>query len=191
MHETYTFQRFAFFFLKKHPCCRSDLLQEVMEGGHAAVGPFEALLGVSKIAHDVSVLPAAFFRARSAEVTRRWRTIVNGAQSIAERNCLADRGKSRKLIFFHDFFFYAYRWPTSCAATMIPLNPPVSSMIATEFTFSRRLFTTQAPPTYANPARKEFFSTLLVCASRLRFLRRITTKTIVSILLKQACLVKN
>lgn len=156
MNARYTFQRFAFFFLKKHSFYRSDLLQEVMEGGHAAVGPFEALLGVTKIAHDVSVLPAALFRARSAEVTRRRRTIVNGTQSVAERNCWANREKIRKLIIFHNFFFYAYRWPTSCAATMIPLNPPVSSMIATEFTFSRRLFTTQAPPTYANPARKEY-----------------------------------
>ena len=33
----------------------------------------------------------------------------------------------------------------------MPLNPPVSSMMATEFTFSRRLLTTQAPPTYAKP----------------------------------------
>lgn len=40
-----------------------------------------------------------------------------------------------------------YKWPTSCAATIIPLKPPVSSMIATLLTFSSRLLTTQAPPT--------------------------------------------
>ena len=45
-----------------------------------------------------------------------------------------------------------YRWPTSWAATMIPENPPLSSMMATLFTFSSRLLTTQAPPTYAKPA---------------------------------------
>lgn len=44
-----------------------------------------------------------------------------------------------------------YKWPTSCAATMIPEKPPVSSMMATELTFSNRLFTTHAPPTYAKP----------------------------------------
>jgi len=42
--------------------------------------------------------------------------------------------------------------PSSCAATMIPENPPVSSTMATLFTFSNLLLTTQAPPTYANPA---------------------------------------
>lgn len=36
---------------------------------------------------------------------------------------------------------------------MIPLKPPVSSMMATLLTFSRRLLTTQAPPTYAKPSR--------------------------------------
>jgi hypothetical protein len=30
---------------------------------------------------------------------------------------------------------------------MIPLNPPVSSMMATLLTFSKRLLTTHAPPT--------------------------------------------
>lgn len=44
-----------------------------------------------------------------------------------------------------------YKWPTSWAATIIPLKPPVSSIIATLLTFSNLLFTTQAPPTYANP----------------------------------------
>lgn len=47
-----------------------------------------------------------------------------------------------------------YKCPTSCAATMIPENPPVSSTIATELTFSNLLFTTHAPPTYANPRNK-------------------------------------
>lgn len=40
-----------------------------------------------------------------------------------------------------------YKCPTSWAATMMPLKPPVSSMMATLFTFSSRLLTTQAPPT--------------------------------------------
>lgn len=59
-----------------------------------------------------------------------------------------------------------YKWPTSWAATMIPENPPVSSTMATELTFSKRLFTTQAPPTYANPkhyflnVRPNFHSTI-------------------------------
>lgn len=46
---------------------------------------------------------------------------------------------------------WPYKWPTSWAATIIPLKPPVSSIIATLLTFSNLLFTTQAPPTYANP----------------------------------------
>jgi len=44
----------------------------MMEGGHTAVGPFEALLGVPKIAHDISVFPSTFFCSWSTQVARRW-----------------------------------------------------------------------------------------------------------------------
>lgn len=61
--------------------------------------------------------------------------------------------QSSKLKLFSSWkdFFETHKWPTSWAATMIPLKPPVSSMMATLLTFSKRLLTTQAPPTYANP----------------------------------------
>lgn len=53
----------------------------MMEGGHAAVGPFEALLGVPKIAHDVPVLPAALLGAWSTQIAGRWWTVVDRTQS--------------------------------------------------------------------------------------------------------------
>ena len=40
-----------------------------------------------------------------------------------------------------------YKCPSSCAATIIPEKPPVSSTMATLLTFSSLLLTTQAPPT--------------------------------------------
>ena len=55
-----------------------------------------------------------------------------------------------------------YRCPNSCAATIMPEKPPVSSTIATELTFSSLLFTTQAPPTYAKPAVPRLHSPCLV-----------------------------
>lgn len=51
------------------------------------------------------------------------------------------------ILFGFISLFFTYKWPTSWAATMMPLKPPVSSMIATLLTFSKRLLTTQAPPT--------------------------------------------
>lgn len=57
----------------------------MMEGGHAAVGPFEALLGVPQIAHDVSVFPAALLGTWSAQVAGRWWAVVNGTQSTIRR----------------------------------------------------------------------------------------------------------
>jgi len=42
-----------------------------MEGGHAAVRPLEALLGVSEIAHDVAVLPTTLLGAWTTQITGR------------------------------------------------------------------------------------------------------------------------
>ncbi len=51
--------------------CAEDLLEEVIELGDAARGPFEAALGVAQVAHDVAVLPAAALRSRSAQIAGR------------------------------------------------------------------------------------------------------------------------
>lgn len=69
-----------------------------------------------------------------AEVNHRARLQVWTKITVIVLQCIHKKGLTHK-------------WPTSWAATIIPLKPPVSSMIATLFTFSRRLLTTQAPPT--------------------------------------------
>lgn len=46
-------------------------VEEVIELGDAARGPFEAALGVAQVAHDVAVLPAAALRSRSAQIAGR------------------------------------------------------------------------------------------------------------------------
>lgn len=55
-----------------------------MERRHAARRPPETLLRVPQIAHDVSVFPAALLRARSAQVSRRRRSVVHGAQPVEQ-----------------------------------------------------------------------------------------------------------
>lgn len=56
-------------------------LQEMMKALNGARRPPEAALGVPQIGHNITVLPAAFLRARTAQVAGRRRSIVNGAQS--------------------------------------------------------------------------------------------------------------
>ena len=50
---------------------------ELLDG---AVGPPEALGRVPQVAHDEAVLPAALARARAAQVGRRRRPVVHGAE---------------------------------------------------------------------------------------------------------------
>jgi len=141
----------------------------MMERRHAARWPPESFFRVPQIAHDVSVFPATFLRSRSAQIGRRRRTVVHRTQpitirahtrlliAIGRKTCAPLLRRNPAAIYkscgssLVDSGGWTYRWPTSCAATMMPEKPPVSSMIATLLTFSRRLFTTQAPPTYANP----------------------------------------
>ena len=48
------------------------LLEEMIELGDTARGPFESAFGVTQVAHDVTVLPAATLRSGSSQVTRWW-----------------------------------------------------------------------------------------------------------------------
>ena len=57
------------------------LLEEMVKLCNAATRPFESAIGVSQIAHDVSVLPAAALSTRSTQVAWRWRAVVNRTQS--------------------------------------------------------------------------------------------------------------
>lgn len=53
---------------------------------------------------------------------------------------------------------------------MIPENPPVSSIIATLLTFSNRLLTTHAPPTYAKPRQAKLLLFLKVRTEQFSFM---------------------
>lgn len=57
----------------------------MMERRHAARRPPESFFRVPQIAHDVSVFPAAFLRARSAQVSRRRRSVVHCAQPAEQK----------------------------------------------------------------------------------------------------------
>lgn len=140
-----------------------------METGYATTGPFKTLLRVSKVAHYETVFPSAFLCSRSAQVARRRRSVVDGAQpdrNGTERSSWRRVSRSRpppplpkrkwRKIASVCEMFSTYKCPTSWAATIIPENPPVSSIMATLLTFSSRLFTTQAPPTYANPNAENY-----------------------------------
>ena len=48
------------------------LLEEVVELGDTARGPLEAAFGVTQVAHDVTILPAATLRSGSSQVARWW-----------------------------------------------------------------------------------------------------------------------
>lgn len=58
-----------------------------MERRHAARRPPETLFRVPQIAHDVSVFPAALLCARSAQISRRRRTVVHSAQPVGQKCC--------------------------------------------------------------------------------------------------------
>lgn len=127
-----------------------NVLEEMMKTWHTTGWPFKSFLCMSQITHDESVFPSTLLCPRTSEVTWRRRTIVHRSQSKQEVRGQYERPWTRILRDTH-------RWPTSWAATMIPEKPPVSSMMATLLTFSRRLLTTQAPPTYANPGQEILF----------------------------------
>lgn len=51
---------------------RRFTVEEMIELGDTARGPFESAFGVTQVAHDVTVLPAATLRSGSSQVTRWW-----------------------------------------------------------------------------------------------------------------------
>lgn len=63
-------------------CCVP--VEEVVELFSGAVGPLESLLGVAKIAHDVTVLPTTSLRSGTLQVGRGSRTVVDRPQKMAD-----------------------------------------------------------------------------------------------------------
>jgi hypothetical protein len=55
-----------------------------MEALNATWRPSEATLRVSQVGHDVAILPSALLRSRSAQIARRWRSVMNCAESVEE-----------------------------------------------------------------------------------------------------------
>ena len=79
------------------------LLEEVVELFSGAVGPLESLLGVAKIAHDVTVLPTTSLRSGTLQVGRGSRTVVDRPQTV---------NKARNFEIFLLLFFYIERSST-------------------------------------------------------------------------------
>lgn len=143
----------------------------MMERRDTAMGPFETFLSVSQIAHYVAVLPSTFLSSWTAQITGwRW-PIMDGTQSTIGKKMHSVKLTSHAFSISQNLekswqflnqpkweWKKTYKWPTSWAATIMPLKPPVSSIMATELTFSRRLLTTQAPPTYAKPVQNIFIN---------------------------------
>jgi hypothetical protein len=50
----------------------NELLEEVVELSDAAGRPFESALGVTQVAHDVSIFPATSLSTWPTQITGRW-----------------------------------------------------------------------------------------------------------------------
>ena len=139
-----------------------------MKLSDSAKGPLEALAGVPQVAHDEAVLPAALHRPRTTEVGGRGRSVVYSPKS--ERRGIVNRKHFKRNIQMPKFM----RSHDDAGETASVLddghtvhlvakaqrskdgeqqrkktkhNGQKTEKKKVSITFSRRLLTTQAPPT--------------------------------------------
>lgn len=59
-----------------------NLLKEMLELFHAALGPAEAALRMTQVRHNEPILPRTVSGPGAAQVTWRWRAVVDTAESM-------------------------------------------------------------------------------------------------------------